>query len=208
MGNLYLILIMSTSMLKPTPNNHSWGNFANTLVLVNSIAFLTCIVAQHNGLIDIFSPPFLADGFCISNKDKSLWYQSHALSFYSDTAFALLLWGISRASKGTISDEALEPINGAIMGIFGHGCGHMFLATKTVASEMDKTSWEGQTSPKGFAKSCLILGMFWIGFMRSIFGTKHMSKIVFFSAFYTAIHVFFIIGRFGFTYVQTMLLVT
>ena len=174
------------------------GNFTNTIVLLNSIVFLLCIILQNKGIIDIFSAPFLEDGFCISNKDKSLWYQSHALSFYSDTAFALILWLICRMSKGTVSDEALEPINGAILAIFGHGCGHMFLATKTVASEMNQTVWE---RPAGFAKSCCILSIFWICFMRSIFGTKHMSKIVFFSALYTGIHVFFIIGRFGFTYV-------
>jgi hypothetical protein len=32
--------------------------------------------------------------------------------------------------KGKMSDEALDPINGALMGIFGHGCGHLYLATK------------------------------------------------------------------------------
>ena len=39
-----------------------------------------------------FSPSFAKDGFCVSNKDGPVLMQSHALCFYEDTIFAILVW--------------------------------------------------------------------------------------------------------------------
>ena len=39
-----------------------------------------------------FSPSFAQDGFCVSNKDGPVLMQSHALCFYEDTIFAILVW--------------------------------------------------------------------------------------------------------------------
>ena len=58
-------------------------------------------------------------------------------------------------------------------------------------------------------RSIFMLSLFWYMFIRSIFSTeKGHSRIIFLSSLYTLVHAFFVAGRFGFTYVQTMLLVT
>ena len=49
-----------------------------------------------NGFIDVIEPVVRADGFCISNKDKSVWYQSHMLCFYGDTFMSVALFVTGR----------------------------------------------------------------------------------------------------------------
>ena len=57
-----------------------------------SVIFLQFIFLYGMFSNNIFSKSFIEDGFCISNKDKHFLYQSHALSFYSDTFFAGILY--------------------------------------------------------------------------------------------------------------------
>ena len=52
------------------------------------------------------------------------------MSFYGDTAYALFLYVVTKFFSKGLSDESLKPVTSAIFGIFGHGCGHLWLATK------------------------------------------------------------------------------
>jgi hypothetical protein len=85
------------------------------------------VAAQEAGLVDIMSASFLKDGFCVSNKDQSIYVQSHMLCFYGDTAFAILLYVLCKLGEGNINQDALDFVKINILGIFGHGCGHFAL---------------------------------------------------------------------------------
>ena len=67
------------------------GNFLNVFHIVNTLAFMGVVLAQHDGKINVLTPAYVRDGFCISNQDKSIWVQSHALSFYGDTVYSIVL---------------------------------------------------------------------------------------------------------------------
>ena len=58
------------------------GDAINLATTVNLIAYTLVIGGQHYGHFDVLSPSFVLDGFCVSNKDESLYVQSHALCLY------------------------------------------------------------------------------------------------------------------------------
>ena len=78
-------------------------------------------------MIDLFSPSFMKDGFCISNKDKSIYLQSHVLCFFGDTAFVILLWFLLKFYAGDLDESHLRPVKSNLVGIFAHGCAHFYL---------------------------------------------------------------------------------
>ena len=51
----------------------TFGNYLNIFHIVNTLTFISLMLAQHNQIIDIFSPSFVKDGFCVSNQDKSVY---------------------------------------------------------------------------------------------------------------------------------------
>ena len=102
------------------------GDYVWTGVIFNSILFLACVLAHQFGKIKVLSPAYARDGFCISNLDKSVYYQSHALSFYCDMFFCAVMWTLVKVgSKSNCSIAVLKKI---IPGHFMHGVAHMFLA--------------------------------------------------------------------------------
>jgi hypothetical protein len=50
------------------------GDVAQIFVLLNTLLFAGAVIAQLKGYVDILDPSFEKDGFCISNKDKSIWW--------------------------------------------------------------------------------------------------------------------------------------
>jgi len=194
------------STVKPKAS-HTIGNIASCVTLLNGLLFVLLILAQEQQWVDVISPAFLEDGFCVANKEYSVYVQSHALCFYVDTAFALFLWILCKTSESRYSSEALEPIWKAILPTFGHGCGHLSLAI--LGTGTTETPLEKSDSLVILARSSLILVLFWYAFMRSIVGVEkgHTLSLVL-TVVYTSIHVFLVPGRFGFTYVQTMLILT
>ena len=46
-----------------------FGDFGNCIVFLNALAFMMMVAAQEAKIINIMSPSFLQDGFCVSNKD-------------------------------------------------------------------------------------------------------------------------------------------
>ena len=59
-----------------------------------------------------FSPSFAQDGFCVSNKDGPVLMQSHALCFYEDTIFAILVWVlVNIIGKNMIPETDVASIN-------------------------------------------------------------------------------------------------
>jgi hypothetical protein len=187
------------------PKNPLLGHFVNWLVIINAVVFLGVVYAQEMGKIDLLDLAFLKDGFCISNKDMSIYYQSHALCFYADTAMCVVLWMMAHFCKGKMSDVALDPVKGAIMGIFGHGCGHLYLATKE-ETPMEMVPWERYDQIKGQMRVFCGLGAFWFFFIRSMSKNSGTFVVLVFSLIYNCVHVFYVQNRFAFTYVQTVLM--
>ena len=71
---------------------HMIGDLAHIVTITSSIFFIGLVVLQNQNKINIFDSDWINDGFCISNKDKTIWVQSHALSFYGDTITTGILW--------------------------------------------------------------------------------------------------------------------
>ena len=92
------------------PVDTFFGNCLNVFHIVNTIIFMGLVLAQHNGLVNIFSPSYAKDGFCVSNKEKSIWEQSHAMSFCGDTAFAIFLWVVTRYFSQGLEEASLKPV--------------------------------------------------------------------------------------------------
>ena len=135
-------------MVKESHTNKSTtiGDVANILNILNSIAFVVAAIAQYRGFIDIFSKSFVSDGFCVSNQDKSVYVQSHLLCFYADSAYAVVLWILTSMCATGMAEESLQPVRQNILGIFFHGCGHMYIAFDKYNGEGGRmgqlTGWE------------------------------------------------------------------
>jgi hypothetical protein len=48
------------------------------------------------------------------------------MCFYGDTAYALFLYVVCRYCMSDCPEESLKPVTGALIGIFGHGVGHLY----------------------------------------------------------------------------------
>ena len=92
------------------------GDAINLATTVNLIAYTLVIGGQHYGHFDVLSPSFVLDGFCVSNKDESLYVQSHALCLYGDVAFAILLYGMVTLDKSQAAAPAVATIRPQLLG--------------------------------------------------------------------------------------------
>jgi hypothetical protein len=104
------------------------GNVVNSIVLLASIAYLGLVSAHATGLskLSAFGTNWAADGFCLSFKDTA-FFHTHLLCFYADTAFAALLFLISRG----VTRPELEGARQGVLSTFMHGAGHVFLWWRT-----------------------------------------------------------------------------
>ena len=88
------------------------------------------------------------------------------------------------------------------MGIFGHGCAHLYLALKDEKPNGASPAERYTGDPKGIIKVYIFLSLFWFGFMRGIFGGEASQLLkVGVALFFSTIHVFLVPGKFGFSYV-------
>lgn len=183
------------------------GDIVNIFVIFNSLLYAGVIVfsnISYNSILynednirgnKIISSSVLADGFCISNKE-SVWWSSHAWCFYLDTFFCLMLYmckidGIKHKLPATI----IEPVQLNILAHFGHGVGHFLISHVFAGSKHNIIRYE----------NILWLPIFWYGFIRAIHSTLSLKKHISMSIFISSVQLFVPI-QFGFTYVQTILL--
>ncbi|KAJ1495647.1 hypothetical protein T484DRAFT_1761520 [Baffinella frigidus] len=154
--------------------------------MLNTTAFVGAVVLHAFGKAEFFSKQFLAEGFCVANKEASftlagyaLPLSSHGLCFYSDCVFALVIFLLARSRK---DEPAMQPAMKAFPGIIAHGFGHLHLTTIDLAAI--------QGGP-------------------SIFETAPLSvplPQVAHSLLHSAVLTLFVPPRFGFTYVQTAIM--
>lgn len=184
------------------------GDAAHTFILANTIAFMAAVIMQALGVVDCFAASWSADGFCIAHKEDTvdlfgflMPLSSHALCFYSDTAFALLLFLLSRHQK---NEPSMKPVADAAPGILGHGAAHLGLWSLGEPSSNGPPIFAPHHSLATLA--ALVAGV--SVFFYLLFRTFSLSTraIVVQSIIHGAATALVVPPRFGFTYVQTALM--
>jgi hypothetical protein len=198
-------------------DNMILGDLANIFVIFNSLLYASVIVIYSissdmfpgNTLLSILrnyiesyliSSNVLLDGFCITNKE-SLWLSSHQMCFYLDVCFCYLLYKCKLDGiNNQIPKSIMDPVNLNIVAHFGHGIGH-FMVGYLVQTENNST-----INIQSSLMKSIWLVPFWYGFIRAILIKLSAEKQVLISICIAFFQLFLPI-RFGFTYVQTILLV-
>ena len=183
------------------------GDYTHGLVLLLQIGFLYSMTSK-----DLFSKSFIEDGFCVSNKENHYLYQSHALAFYSDTIFSIILFymykNIKVDSNIETNNNLLEPVKANIGAIFFHGLGHLNLAFSS--KFLSKSPLWFNSSMNTYYKlfSILVLYYFWYFLVKAAYlnGTTLQWRIN--SIIHTILITFLIPFNYSFTYVQTSLMLT
>jgi len=127
------------------------------------------------------------------------------LSFYGDAVFAGLFWLLARYKKGSPGFHYIEK---GIAGVFGHGCGHLYVYFKA-ESFGDKPAFFRKPEPGFRAFVVLFFFAFWYKLLQA--GLNESTprwQIALHALFHNTFHVFCVPGKFVFTYVQTVLVVT
>ena len=132
---------------KENNNKRFIGDFVNGLIIVNTLAYIGVIVAHANGLKIELSPSFAQDGFCVSNKEESVVWQSHALCFYEDTIFALLVWFLVKIGKDMLPEFDVTFLTGYAFSTFVHGAAHLSLAYRDYAADPEGQFSENTIKP-------------------------------------------------------------
>lgn len=106
------------------------GNVGNVILLISTCVVTACLLYRWPNEA-LFDENWLTHGFCVSNPD-STWWNSHTLSFYTDTLLALVTACLFFYYDSKKSGVLLSPIHraalqGSIVSVFGHGCSHLFL---------------------------------------------------------------------------------
>lgn len=179
------------------------GDAINCLVLANTAAFLGAVILHAFGHASLFSTSFLTEGFCVGFKETPL-LQSHVLCFYVDSVCALILWALSRRSHAA---KGFAPLASAALGVFGHGVAHLGIGAGWMASGTDpRPGLLRENVP--VAHNVLAMAGMWLFFfalLRSAPNVPHSH-----AAFHALLHApalcLLVPPRFGFTYVQTVLL--
>ena len=175
------------------------GDVAKAIVLVLCGSFLSAIALHETGHLDVFAPTYQIEGFCISNRDGSRWAQSHAISWYADSAMAVgMALLVMAGDRRGMSEESLVPIRKNAVSLFGHGQGHLFLALQTTHDSGASRAFEDLDALQRIVVFC-VLFFVWFGFMRD--RRRSLATTLAFAAGHNALQCFLLPTRFFFTHV-------
>ena len=205
------------------------GNVAHALTLVSTSLFCVTVVtgfsAGSGGPLGIISKhldeEWKANGFCVANIDVPYW-NSHDACLYVDTALSLVLFvayfvlGRNNASM----ESANAYIRSGIPGIVAHGIGHGAIAARIrdgglnddrdyhrTGLEIVRTEFEEKGTSHTFMQA-LPFVFFWFGLMKgSLPNIKSWKKIAVISIAVNLVQLF-VPEIFGFTFVQTVLMIS
>jgi len=188
-----------------TPNKRFIGDVVNGLVVVNTLVYIGFIAAQANGFGVEFSPSFAQDGFCVSNKDGPVLMQSHALCFYEDTIFAILVWVlVNIIGKNMIPETDVALMTRYAFSTFVHGCAHLSLAYRDYAADPSDGTPTATWTPNFKPLRVGTLLMFWSAFMSVLNPEHSLNKKIMQSLFWTTVHLF-VPRLYAFTFVHCVL---
>lgn len=176
------------------------GDAVNILVLINTAAFLFSVIANNTGLFDVgLSTSFNVDGFCVANKDTP-FLQSHILCFYVDSACAIVLAVLARVHSNKVG---LEPVKLAAAGVFVHGLAHLWLWHESNAIDPNEPTINSTNRFK--LVSFVIAFLLFFLILRS-FPSIPNKHAMLHSVVHGLVLEGFVPGRFGFTYVNTVIM--
>jgi len=126
---------MMTASGATTTLNALVGNIGLIILLIGTTLVTYCMLYQYPSTSS-FDTHWLSHGFCVTNPETT-WINSHALSFYADAVLAMIIAHLyttaqttpakSDATTTTTPPLQAAMLRGAIMGVFGHGAGHLYL---------------------------------------------------------------------------------
>ena len=195
----------SEEKIPVTENNKRFvGDVVNGLVIVNTLVYIGFIVAHANGFGVEFSPSFAQDGFCVSNKNGPVYMQSHALCFYEDTIFAIIVWFlVNIIGKDMVPENDVALMTRYAFSTFIHGCAHLSLAYRDYAAD-DPDDVVETWKPNFKPQRVITLLVFWSTFMSVIHSDHSISKKALRSIFWTAVHLY-VPRLYAFTFVHCVL---
>jgi hypothetical protein len=185
------------------------GDFTHVALIINASIFAYAVVVHNDS--GIFDPVWQPEGFCVANRETPFW-NSHDLCLYFDTVFALvhgLLYLALRNYPGM--DPANELVKFNILGVAGHGFGHGAIAKAmregVESSGLDQTGLDTifSKSPIEIVVKMIPFLIFWIFLLKATMPSAKMNVILPMTAASIAGNVL-VPQQFGFTYVQTVLL--
>mmetsp|Transcript_14609 Transcript_14609/g.20649 ORF Transcript_14609/g.20649 Transcript_14609/m.20649 type:complete len:284 (+) Transcript_14609:71-922(+) len=140
------------------------GDIGNVLMLICTFAVTACMLNKWPNE-ELFDNNWSTNGFCVVNQD-STWMNSHIICFYAGTVFSLIIayvYVTDIAGNDIIPPVHQALIRGAIMGVFGHGLGHVTLSQDPTgmdlrirADDIPSSILATVTNVGGF--SCIFLG--------------------------------------------------
>jgi hypothetical protein len=189
----------------------SLGDFGHAVTLLSTFAFTYMTGRYMNDPNDtFFDASWKRDGFCVAHAEVEYW-NSHDVCLYVDVAMATLLGLVYLGLHKTPGMEAANTLLFSnIPGILGHGIGHGAVgkqiresgleAASAVGTEFlaDKTSME-------IVQSLGLFLVFWAMLLKASMNNiqiKYLIPCVLVAMVGNAL----VPGNFGFTYVQTILL--
>jgi len=110
------------------------GNIGHIALLVLTTMVTTCMLFQWPDS-SWFDTQWLAHGFCVSNSD-TVWYNSHALSFYVDVVLTLFIFFLYKTQPKSVPPLQAAIMLGGVMSTLGHGCGHLYLAMNPTGMDL------------------------------------------------------------------------
>ena len=190
---------------KSLPSSWRSGDIAKVLVVVGCLTFLLSIALHDFGLIHVFSPSYLANGFCISNPEAHPAVQSHAISFYADVITSALMGALILLGPYlAMCPAALSPIRKNAYSLLGHGCGHLYLALQT-DREHGATQIFESLSPHARCVAFVAFTTVWYGFMRD--DRRRVTTALGLALAHNTLQIFFLPTRFFFTHVLMAVLI-
>ena len=211
---------LKDAKLSVAPNYTLWGDTFYGLCLLNTVIY--CISVMFYKDSSFFDKTWAKDGFCVSNPTVPFW-TSHDMCLYADVVLASIC-GIAylllRKKEGMEKANDLVFFN--IFGIIAHGLGHggIGAAMRDESSQQlmeDDVSYF--TAISGDNKGFLDIGkdlfltekigfwVFWIFLLKASMRQTSMLQVIIPLSFLSYLGNLAVPPSFGFTYVQTVLLI-
>jgi hypothetical protein len=174
------------------------GDFFNQLGLGMTVVYTSMVVLSSDRPGLLLDEKWVQDGFCVSDTPIG---NSHDLSFYVDVVLAsilLTLYALWRNIEGLEEASKLIPIEA--VSILGHGAVHEFIAYKMRQGK----SLEDEAESPPLLSSLIFAVVFWFPFLKAALSNWNLGPVMV-SALLASYFQRFVPPRFGFTYVQTVL---
>ena len=187
----------------------SIGDSTHFLTMVNSCVFAYTVVMYNDRFFD---PTWRPEGFCVMNKEIP-FFNSHDLCLYTDTVLSIVVGILYLCLKDAHGmSQANELVKFNIFGIFAHGVGHGAISKgmrdgvvlDDPAGDVPEY-WKGPLDVS-MLKQVGWLFFFWIMLLKATMTNVSFLKITPL-AIASAVVNTLVRPQFGFTFVQTILLV-